>query len=185
MSRSTCSARAGVEGPVLGDRLLERAARDELHNERDAPVREVPDRVDADDVRVLELRHRARLARQAGDGFLVGGEARPHDLHRDFATEVAVARAEDHGHAAPTQFADQLVVGIELRRPQVEWHGVLGGSRLLRQRSFDVVIGHAASAVSSRSARVEHELHRAHLEAVAVLQRDAVAMVGQRRPRSA
>ena len=53
-----------------------------------------------DDVRMVELRHRTRLAPEAVDVALVVGEALVEDLDRNAAPELAVAGHVDARHAS-------------------------------------------------------------------------------------
>ena len=55
---------------------------------------------DGDDVRMCELRHRARLAAEALDVVLVPRVLLVQDLQRDGSLEQPVVRPEDVRHAA-------------------------------------------------------------------------------------
>ena len=86
---------------ALGDGapVAQRAAIGELHREVDL-LAERADLVDDDDVRVMDLGHRLRLAEQAGlrveaGARRLGGE----QLDRDLAIEVRIVRGVHDAHA--------------------------------------------------------------------------------------
>ena len=58
---------------------------------------------------MIERGEQARLAREAGAAFGIGGEVRWKDLDRHVATELAVARAIDLAHAAGAKWCDDAV----------------------------------------------------------------------------
>ena len=99
-----------------GQGRLEGHAGHELHHERQSVVQSL-DRVQRHNVRMLELRHRTRLARETGDGFLVGVKARTHDLDGHVATERMLTRTIDNGHAAASELSTARVFCIKLVRP--------------------------------------------------------------------
>ena len=101
-----------ASGPRF-DQLLEVLAVDVLEDDELAPV--LLAAVDhRDDVRVGELRDRARLAAEALDVVLVARVLLVEDLQRDRALEQPVVRPEDVRHASRP---DQLV---ELVAPRDE-----------------------------------------------------------------
>ncbi len=68
--------------------------------------------VDLDDVRVDQLRHRERLAPEAGDELVVVGEVLGEDLDRHGALEHPVGGPVDRGHPArPEAVAELVAVG--------------------------------------------------------------------------
>src|SRR5262249_42732365 len=93
-----------------GERRLharaERASRDELHGEREAPP--VDERlVDADDAATLGARERLGLAAEALDGVGVGSAL--EDLEGAQRSRRAVARAVDDAHAAAPELVEEVV----------------------------------------------------------------------------
>ena len=88
-----------VQASFSHDVLLEVLAFDVLEDDELPPVLLAP--VDhGDDVRVLELGDRARLALEALDEVLVGGVPLVQDLQRDVALEQRVLRLVDARHPA-------------------------------------------------------------------------------------
>ena len=103
------------------DALLERLALDVLEDDVRHPV--VLARVDdLDDVRVVELRDRPRLAPEALELVGVVGDVAVHELHRDLALQDRVERPVDRGHAAGPDLGVEAVPAA-LARPDVRAHG--------------------------------------------------------------
>jgi hypothetical protein len=88
--------------------LVEALPLDQLHRQ-EAGRGVVLDRVQGDDVRVVERRYGARLALEALEPLRVRGEALRQHLERDVAAEPGVARAVDLAHPARAQRGDDLV----------------------------------------------------------------------------
>src|SRR5678815_1404261 len=80
-------------GAATVEDLAQRAARHELHNEGETAVAGPTDRVQGDDVRMLQLRDRSRFTREPRYGLVIVGVLRANDLDRDFTSELTVARA--------------------------------------------------------------------------------------------
>ena len=90
--------------PLLVEHVAQGRAPDELHDDGlDAAV--AARVVDGDDVRVREPGGGHRLAAEAGDEGVVGGEVGEQDLHRHRPGQDLVVRLPDLGHAAPGQRA--------------------------------------------------------------------------------
>ena len=140
-----------VDGPIGTDASLvaedvgEAAPVDVLHDDvvgagRLAPV------VDADDVRVVEVGGRLRLAAEALDERRVVRELGEEHLERDRAVEQLVSSQEDVGHAAPTDPALQLVAlvqngGVGLRHVEPAYRPVesrSGAARIVCITAFAI-----------------------------------------------
>jgi hypothetical protein len=89
--------RIGVE------RVAEGHPVEQLHDEVEDAVVHLPDVEHVDDVRVVDLRRGARLAREALARVLVRGRVRVHELDREVAAGARVDRAPDLAHAADTE----------------------------------------------------------------------------------
>lgn len=99
--------------------------------------------VQRDDVRVEQLRRRARLALEQPDRVVARFHRRAQRLHRHLATEPEITRAEHHAHPAAADPLDQLVRAVEHlpgREPWLRIHA--------RDRADEVV---------ERGGRVGHE----------------------------
>ncbi len=101
------------QAPVAADAVLQRLALDVLEDDvrrREAVVSLalLLARVDdADDVLVVELGDRARLAAEALELIGVAGDLAVHELDRDLALEHRVERPVDRRHAACSTFASR------------------------------------------------------------------------------
>jgi hypothetical protein len=80
--------------PAGRDVVRERPPLDQLHGQEAHAVR-VLDRVERDDVRVVERGDRPRLALEAGEAVGAGREVGGQHLDRDLAAQAGVARAVD------------------------------------------------------------------------------------------
>src|SRR5204863_465127 len=78
-------------GAALGERLRQRAPGEELHGEVELAVVGLAVVVDADGVRVLDLRGRLHLAIEAPGGVGVLGDGGVDDLERDHAVHRDLA----------------------------------------------------------------------------------------------
>ena len=83
------------------DERVERPAIDQLHRQ-EVGVAILLDRVDGDDVRVVQCGERARLAAEAFDALRVGGDFRRKHFEGDVAPEGRVGGAVDGSHSAAT-----------------------------------------------------------------------------------
>ena len=72
------------------------------------------DVVDDADVRVLQRRGEARLAREAREHGGVAGEPRGQELQRDVPLEVEVVGAVHHAHAAGAELRVDAIAGHDL-----------------------------------------------------------------------
>ncbi len=118
-------------------RLEELGARAALHVLHDDVVTVVVDAgvVDLDDVRVDQLRHRQRLAAEAGDELLVVREVLGQDLHGHRALQDAVGRLVDARHPArPEAVAELVAVGDQGRAHALLIVPVAGPPRCRRSR---------------------------------------------------
>ncbi len=97
--------------PARGDELGQAAPLDQLHGQ-EARARVLLDRVEGDDVGVVERRDGARFALQAGESLGRGGEVRGQELERHVPAEPRVAGAIDLAHATRAQ-GDEDLVGAE------------------------------------------------------------------------
>src|SRR5437867_3320360 len=93
--------------------MFEGPAGDMRHDEREPGVTEVADLVDANDIRVIELRDQARLALEAGQRLFVFDVIGANELDRDFASGGAVARQIHDGRSPATQLAEYFVIRRE------------------------------------------------------------------------
>jgi len=100
-----------LERLLLGERLRERAARDELHRVERTFVVGLARIVDRDDRRMLQPRGDQRLAYEPR---LRAGIGREQLLHGDQTIEIFVARAQDAAEpAAPDLTLDLVALAIE------------------------------------------------------------------------
>ena len=97
----------------------ERAAAQELHDEVDHPPG-AADPVDGDDVRVFELGRGAGFALESLHELGVEGQGKRQHLYRHFPLELPVLGPIDHGHAAPAQLLDDLVLRRQRLAHQIE-----------------------------------------------------------------
>ena len=87
---------------------IQAMALDQLHRQEPDAVL-VFDRVERDDIRVVEAGHGARLVLEARQAFGVRRHVGRQHLERDVATEAAVAGAVHFAHAARAERGDDLV----------------------------------------------------------------------------
>ena len=87
---------------------VEALSLDQLHGQEADPVR-LLDRVERDDVRVVERRDGLGLALEARQAVGMGGHVLGQHLDRDLAAEPRVARAIDLAHPARAERRDDLV----------------------------------------------------------------------------
>ncbi len=102
----------GLEGlqPVLAlEPLAERLAFDELHREIGLAL-VLADQVDLHDVRIVELRHAARLAEEAFDHQGVVGQCLRQHLDRHMSLQRGLEALVDHAHATAPEFGDDVVM---------------------------------------------------------------------------
>jgi hypothetical protein len=123
-------ARDGVRGGPVGHASVQRRERpplDELHGEVVLSL-VLADLVNGDDVRVVELGGRLRLAAKSVH-LVCGGELSGEDhLQRYDAVEAALPRFVDDAHAAAGDFLQQLVVAeIGDGAERTVGHRVAGG----------------------------------------------------------
>ena len=98
----------GVQAGAVQD-LAEVGAIDELHDEVEMAFARLAEIVDRDDAGVLELGEGARLAAEAGDELLVGGDFGGEELDGDGAVERGLPAFIDSAHAA---LADEGFDGV-------------------------------------------------------------------------
>jgi hypothetical protein len=99
----------------VGEHLVQRAARHELHrDEADASL--LADRVDADDVRMAEPSERERLAPQPRLGRRRVAQLRTQHLERDLAPQRLLLGQVDGAHAALVETAHDAEVAEPLGR---------------------------------------------------------------------
>ena len=100
---------------VRSDQGIERRAVHELHDEKQR-IAFVADRVDHDDVRMIQLRRRPCLALEPLFHSFVEGEVRQHGLDRHLPVQPQVIREVDGGHTPTSDlFADLVLAGGECR----------------------------------------------------------------------
>jgi hypothetical protein len=161
------------EGALLANDVLERAPAHELHDEGEPALAQPPDRMDGDDVRVVELGDRPRLASQARHHLerlrglalrrrrAVAGVESPrslgaHDLDGHLAAERAVAGAVDDRVAPTPQLAQHLVLVLEVGHGRrVERVGRGDGGRIdaidaVRRRRERGIVAHALVLLVAR-----------------------------------
>ncbi len=135
----------GTHASFAAEDLGEAAPVDVLHDDVVgagglAPV------VDADDVRVVEVRRGLRLTPEALDERRVLRELGEEHLERDRAVEQLVSGQEDVGHASPTDPALQLVAlvqngGVGLRHVEAAYRPVesrSGAARIVCITAFAI-----------------------------------------------
>ena len=105
----------GRELPLLLEHVREVGPLDELHREVQTAL-DLAGVVDGDDVGMLELGRRARLADEALAELLACGQLRVQQLERDRAPQMHVLRAIDDAHAAAPGHLVDAVAG-DLQRP--------------------------------------------------------------------
>ena len=94
---------------AVGNQSIERLTLDQLHREEVDAVRFL-DRIDRDDVRMVEGGDGAGLALEAGEPVGIAGEIRGQHLERDLATELRVAGAIHFAHTACPERRSQHVM---------------------------------------------------------------------------
>ena len=102
----------GVQPALVAQHLGQRVALDVLHHDEVGAVGLAPVE-HADDVRVLQVGGRLRLAAEPLDEALVGRQGREQHLDRDRAVEQLVARQVHLGHAAAPEPPVELVPAVE------------------------------------------------------------------------
>lgn len=118
------------EGSAL-QAVVDRLARDELEDE-EAGVAGLIDAEDLRDVGMVQRGERRRLALEALQALVVGGEVLGEDFDRDFAAEARVLRAIDLPHRSGAERAKGLV-GREGRAGK---QGQGGWESIRRQAAF-------------------------------------------------
>ncbi len=93
----------------LGDQLAETAPRDELHGEEVDAVG-LLDRVEVDDVRVVQGGEGPGLALEAVQPLAVRRQLRRQDLERHLAPQLGVLGPVDHPHPALTELVEDPIV---------------------------------------------------------------------------
>ena len=113
---SSASANVGGEVDELfdpqrpgADAVLQRLAVEQLHHD-EALTLVFADVEEHADVRVIERRGDARLAREPGERLRIVRQMRRQQLERHLPAEPAILGAIDHAHAAPAELLDDLVV---------------------------------------------------------------------------
>src|SRR4051812_31663839 len=90
------------------------------HDEGEPPVAEIDDPANVNDVRVVELRDEACLAREAADRLLVVDEPRVDQLDRDLFARFTLASQVDERSPPASELAENLVLrfqgGVQLWR---------------------------------------------------------------------
>src|SRR6185437_10840277 len=137
-----------VDGTARAHALAERFPFDVRHHEEDEAAR-LAYAVDGDDVRVRELRRRARLAQEALAISGARGERRGKELDLDESLELDFAREVHNAHATAAQLAiervlagERLLEGEEFRVEGLGGGGVggfLGGGARVAPGGGDVV----------------------------------------------
>ena len=95
--------------------LLERPSRHQLHDERESTFAQTSDRVNGDDVGMLQLGDRTCFARESGNRFVIGaGRARMNHFDGHFTTKVSIARTPNDRASAAAQFIQELVFVLEV-----------------------------------------------------------------------
>jgi hypothetical protein len=170
VGRREPARRLGEHAHDLAERRLarrepapQRGARDVLH--RDPELVAVPTRVvHGHHVRMVELRHRPRLAHQTGARASVG-VARGQQLDGDHAIEHLVVGAIDHAHRAAPDLAVEAVAPRDGARLVGELHRVghqrAAGVALLEMRKQlrALVVAEVASDEASECVVVEAVVH--------------------------
>jgi hypothetical protein len=101
-----------LDGRLLADELLERAPGQVLHRDVVGAV-PLPAVVDADHVLMREPGRARGLAAEALDELVVLREAAVQELERHLAPELLVLGAEDVGHPAGAEPAEDLVAAVD------------------------------------------------------------------------
>ena len=114
------------------DRLRQRAAADELHRVVVVSA-DLAERVDRDDVRVVELRDRLGLALEPLDARRARAELGRQDLERDLAAERVLDRAEHDAHAAAADLVEDAGTGRACGRAPAPRSSVTTSARLVRR----------------------------------------------------
>src|SRR5450759_279404 len=97
---------------VFLNQFLQGRALDVLHDDEIDAVF-LTDVVDADDVGVVELSRRPRLAPETLQEAFIGGELFVQDLKGDHPPELEIFRPVDVGHAAAADFLDNPITFVE------------------------------------------------------------------------
>ena len=103
---------AGPQRPAALDPLLQRAAGQVLHHDERGAV-DLAHVVDGDDVRMRELRERARLLDEHPSGLAIGGGRGIEDLDRDLAVEGGVLGEVDLRRASGPDRLDDPVAALQ------------------------------------------------------------------------
>ncbi len=127
--RADTRGELGEHRPLLLDLAEQRVPADQFHHDVRRRLAFASAHVeDLEDVRVVEAGRRARLAMEAPHDLGPAREVMEHDLHRDVAPQLAIARAEHARHPALAHFVDQLVAPEHVARAHgADLHG--GGRR--------------------------------------------------------
>src|SRR5262249_13021604 len=99
----------GLELALALEHRAERFAVDELHDEIGLAF-VVADEVDLDDVRIVQRRHRTRLAQEALLDRGVVRQRLGQYLDRDVTVQRRLVALVNHAHAAAAEFRDDVVV---------------------------------------------------------------------------
>ena len=101
----------------------QRLAFDKLHRE-EAPILDITDLIDGDDVRVVERGGGARFLFEAAKRVGVARQLRTEQLHGDLSLEAAILREVHLAHAAAADEREDLVGS----RPSAQRAGIAGRS---------------------------------------------------------
>ena len=120
----TSSFSSSVFRSVVVDGVAQVLALEELHRHVEEAVL-LPEVVHGDDVRVVEKRRRLRLALEALQGLVAGGDPGGERLQGHEPVEDRVLGLVDLAHRAAAELADDLVLSDPL-----ELHAVTAGHAL-------------------------------------------------------
>jgi len=96
--------------PALGEKVVERLSFDQFHREEVGAVSFL-DRVERDDVRMIEGGDGARFALEAGEALGIAGHVGREHLERYVAAEFGIRSAVNLTHSASANRARDAIVG--------------------------------------------------------------------------
>ena len=96
--------------PALGEKVVERLSFDQFHREEVGAVSFL-DRVERDDVRMIEGGDGARFALEAGEALGIAGDVGRQHLEGHVAAELGIGGAKDLAHSTCANGGSDAVMG--------------------------------------------------------------------------
>ena len=111
----TCSAMLSLVETDSMDGVREVRALDVFHGEKEVPLRRRAKVVDGDDVRVVQLGHRPRLAAETVGEVFVHADLQGQELDGDEPIQLDLPRLVHRAHAAATEHPEHFVLRKKAR----------------------------------------------------------------------